>query len=51
MTGEQQIELDLDVEEAVNTDSDQMVPDLQGERSMVVTSAEVCIYIYIYIHL
>ena len=37
---EQQIEPDL-IEEAVRTDSDQVVPDPQEERSMVATSAEV----------
>ena len=41
MTGEeQQIEHDLS-EEAMHTDSDQVVPDPQEERSMVATSAEV----------
>ena len=41
MTGEeQQIELNLD-EEAFDTDSDQVVPDAQEERSMVATSADV----------
>jgi hypothetical protein len=41
MTGEeQQIEPDLN-EEAMHTDSDQVVPDPQEERSMVATSAEV----------
>ena len=44
VTGEEQ-QLDLDqVEEAVDTDSDHIVPDPQEERSMVATSAEVCIY-------
>ena len=48
MTGEEQqiepdlIEPDLN-EEALLTDSDQVVPDPQEERSMVATSAEVCI--------
>lgn len=47
MTGEeQQIELNLD-EEAFYTDSDQVVPDPQEERSMVATSAEVH-YTYVY---
>ena len=41
VTGEeQQIEPDL-IEEEVRTDSDQVVPDPQEERSMVATSAEV----------
>ena len=41
MTGEKlQIEPDLD-EEAVRTGDDQIVPDPLGEKSMVVTSAEV----------
>ena len=41
MTGvELEIKPDLD-EEAVQPDSDQQVPDLQKERPMVVTSAEV----------
>ena len=46
VTGEEH-QLDLDqVEEAVDTDSDHVhvVPDPQEERSMVSTSAEVCIY-------
>lgn len=42
MTGEeQQFEVDLN-EEAMDTDSNQVVPDSQEERSMVTTSTEVC---------
>ena len=49
MTGEeQQIEPDLD-EEAVHTDSDQVVPNPQEERSMMATSAEVHVYTCTYI--
>ena len=40
-----QLEPDLS-EEATNTESDQLVPDPQEERSMVATSAEVCIYLF-----
>ena len=42
MTGEkQQIELDLDEKEVVRSESEQVVLDPQGEKSMVVTPAEV----------
>ena len=48
VTGEeQQIKLNLD-KEAFHTDSDQVVPDPQEERSMVATSAEVP-YTYVYV--
>ena len=30
----------------MHTESDQLVPDPQEERSMVATSAEVCIYLF-----
>ena len=46
VTGEeQQIGPDL-IEEVVCTESDQVVPDPQEERSMVATSAEVYIYLF-----
>ena len=48
MTGEKQ-QLDLDqVEEAVDTDNDHVVPDPQEERSMVTTSGEVCIPVLVF---
>ena len=50
MTGEeQQFEVDLN-EEAMDTDSDQVVPDSQEERSMVTTSTEVhtCFFLKYY---
>lgn len=44
---EEDTELQLDsIEEAVPTNSDQVVPDPQEERSMVATSSEVHTYMY-----